>query len=491
MALALRDRTPDVEPAPALGGGAHRRSAGAHRRSAGERPAVVAWCAVVAAALAWGTVAVRTRDVGLHAAPFKGHWTWHGGWRLLPALGLGLAVARWGPHAARRLSWRWMLLATGSTAAVWTVALAAGDGLDRIAMPLTRSFEYEPFAAGIDDLGGFLATYVDRLPGYPVHVQGHPPGPVVLAWALDRAGLSGAGWLAAVAIAAWGVAVAAALVTARAVAGDRAARRAAPALVLLPAALWAGTSVDPVFAALGAVAVALATRAATPGAEPRRASRGRRRAALSVGGGLLFGTALLFTYGAAALAPVLVGATVAARLTAGDRLPIGTLVMVGLGATGALGGAALAGFWWPEGLAATGRQYWAGVGGHRPGVYLTLTGNPAVLAVALGPLVAVGLGTLAHHARWAMQPARGRARCAMVRTAAPGDPAIALALIVGAALAAVALADLSQMARGEVERIWLLFVPWLALAAPGDRRGWLAAQVALAVALQSTLLSPW
>jgi hypothetical protein len=60
-----------------------------------------------------------------------------------------------------------------------------------------------------------------------------------------------------------------------------------------------------------------------------------------------------------------------------------------------------------------------------------------------------------------------------------------------AALAAVAAADLSQHARGEVERIWLPFVPWLALVAPGDRRGWLAVQVAVAIALQAGLRSPW
>jgi hypothetical protein len=47
------------------------------------------------------------------------------------------------------------------------------------------------------------------------------------------------------------------------------------------------------------------------------------------------------------------------------------------------------------------------------------------------------------------------------------------------------------MARGEVERIWLLFVPLLAVAAPGHRRGWLAAQAAVALAVQATLSSPW
>jgi hypothetical protein len=58
-------------------------------------------------------------------------------------------------------------------------------------------------------------------------------------------------------------------------------------------------------------------------------------------------------------------------------------------------------------------------------------------------------------------------------------------------LLAVAAADVSQMARGEVERIWLPFVPWLALAAPGHRRAWLAAQVTVGLALQAALRSPW
>ncbi|MPY72608.1 MAG: hypothetical protein GEU92_21510 [Alphaproteobacteria bacterium] len=68
---------------------------------------------------------------------------------------------------------------------------------------------------------------------------------------------------------------------------------------------------------------------------------------------------------------------------------------------------------------------------------------------------------------------------------------MAALVLPAAALVAVALADLSQLSRGEVERIWLPFVPWLALAAPGHRRGWLAAQVAVALILQSVLVSPW
>lgn len=41
------------------------------------------------------------------------------------------------------------------------------------------------------------------------------------------------------------------------------------------------------------------------------------------------------------------------------------------------------------------------------------------------------------------------------------------------------------------ERIWLPFVPWVALVAPGDRRGWLLVQVVIGVVIQTVLRSPW
>jgi methylthioxylose transferase len=49
------------------------------------------------------------------------------------------------------------------------------------------------------------------------------------------------------------------------------------------------------------------------------------------------------------------------------------------------------------------------------------------------------------------------------------------------------------MSKGETERIWLHLVPWLlvATAALQRRRGWLAAQLALALALQLGVRSPW
>jgi methylthioxylose transferase len=430
------------------------------------RVGVAAWAVVVVVALVWGTVAVADAGVAIRAAPVMGHWRGHGGPAVAVAVLVGAVLVAAGPALAARAPWRMVPWGAGAAAVGWATALAATDGWHRVTEPLATRHEYEPFAAGITDLGGFLAGFTDDLRTFPVHVQGHPPGPVLLAWTLDRVGLGGAGWLAALALAGWGVAVAATLVAARAVAGERAARRAAPALALLPGAVWAGTSLDALFACLTAVAVALAVLAAA-----------RRSARLAGVAGLAAGIALLCTYGAVATLAVAVVA--GAALVAGDRHAFNEkrddarlAALVGWAAAGAgavIAVAAAAGFWWPDGLRATGAAYWAGIGGRRPVAYLTLVGNPAALALATGPAVAAGLAATLSRARAAWRPA----------------------LLPAAALAAVLVANLSQMSRGETERIWLPFVPWLALAAPGDRRGWLAAQVALALVLQTTLDSPW
>jgi methylthioxylose transferase len=425
-------------------------AAGAHR----SRLAAAVWVGVVALALAWGGWAVADGGAALRAAPLYGRWRWHAGWGLVPAAAVGGLVVLCGPAIARRV--RRLPALAGLATAAWTLSLAAADGWSAVAAPLTTRHEYEPFAGRIDDLGEVVRQFTDRLADFPIHVQGHPPGPLALAWLADRAGLGAAGWLAAVAIAGWGTAVAAALVAGRALVGDRIARRSAPALVVLPAAVWAGTSLDALFAGLAATGLALATMAAV------RASHGRALAA-----GAVLGVALLFSYGATLV--VAAGAAVIVRAGRGDRTrppsilaPFAIGVLLPLGAAGMI-----AGFWWIEGLQATAHAYWSGVAGQRPAGYLTVAGNPAALALATGPAVAVGLARVLTAAD---RPAR---------------------LLPGVALAAVVVANLSQMSRGEVERIWLPFVPWLALAAAGDRRGWLAAQAGLALLLQAALVSAW
>jgi hypothetical protein len=69
------------------------------------------------------------------------------------------------------------------------------------------------------------------------------------------------------------------------------------------------------------------------------------------------------------------------------------------------------------------------------------------------------------------------------------------ALLASAALAAVLLADVSGMSKGEVERIWLPFAVWLVVPCgllPRRQIGyWLAAQALLALAVNHLLLTVW
>jgi hypothetical protein len=98
--------------------------------------------------------------------------------------------------------------------------------------------------------------------------------------------------------------------------------------------------------------------------------------------------------------------------------------------------------------------------------------NLAAVAFAAGPAVVAGLGRF----RLRLLPA-------------------AAALLPVAAVAAIVLADVSGMSKGEVERIWLPFVVWLVIPCallPRRWAGlWLAAQAALALAVNHLLLTVW
>jgi len=151
------------------------------------------------------------------------------------------------------------------------------------------------------------------------------------------------------------------------------------------------------------------------------------------------------------------------------------LVVASVGGATVLLGFAAAGFWWFDGLAATRVRYFDGIAARRPYLLFLLV-DLASFAVLVGPATAAGLARL-----------RDRR----------------LTWLVGAALVAVALADFSGMSKGEVERIWLPFAIWVlpAGAAVALRRtggvavtrvsGWLAAQVACAIVVQSVVRTPW
>ncbi len=394
-------------------------------------------------------------NIRIQAAPLVGTFDLRVSVRILAAFAVGGTVVVAGPRLARRVGWRTLLAGSAATASLWAVSLALVDGVQGLTSPLEARTEYLADVVHVGSPGAFLSTFVDRIGDYGVHVQGHPPGMVLLLSALERVGLGGSGWAAALCIAGGAAAVPAVLVTVREVAGVEMARRAAPFLVLTPAAIWIATSADAFFMGVSAWAVALVVLAT--------GREGRRADAYSLAGGLLFGAAAFLSYGLVLLA--IVPAVVAWR-----RRRLRPLALAAIGAAPVFLGFLAAGFSWVAGLVATRQRYYAGVGSRRP--YLDfLVANAACLAIVLGPAVAVALGRLRDRWMW---------------------------LLVGGTLVVVAAAMISGMSKGEVERIWLPFAIWLvpagaALAAGRQRvtSGWLGLQAAAALAVAIVVKTSW
>lgn len=386
----------------------------------------------------------------------------------VPALLLGLGGWWWGPRLAERLGWRRLLLATYLLALGWCLALALVDGTSGLSRVLGSPDEYLPVARSVDDVGALLREYVERIPydaaprNWPTHVAGHPPLMLLFFVGLVQVGLGG-DLAAGVVVTAVGASIpAAVLVALRALGVEDVARRVAVPLALLPAAVFVAVSAEAVIAAgvaWGMACLALATR---PG-----------RWTWAVPAGLLLGAATLMSYGVP-----LVGLVALAVLAAGRawRTPV-LPVAVGAALVPVLG-FALAGFAWWEAYPVLHDRYWDGIAADRPASYW-LWGNLAALAVVLGPAVWGGLGVLATRLR----PSRWGAEERVV------------VLLAGAAVLVVAAADASRMSKSEVERIWLPFVPWLALAVallpPRWRSPALLAQVVAALLVQHLMYTTW
>ncbi len=395
-------------------------------------------------------------DLSLGAPPFIGHYDVRLGARALLPLSVAVVLVAVAPVGIERLRWRPLLLAGWAASAAFGVSLAAAGGRGAITAPLDGRYEYRAVLGEISDdgVGRFVRRFVDRLPDYPTHVRGHPVGAPLVFWAQERVGLHGSGWSAALVILVGTSTVVSAAVVVRLVAGEGVARRSLPFLVVTPALVWIVTSADALFAGVIAAAVALLALASV--------RRDRWGDAEAVVGGVAVGLALHLTYGAALLLlPAVVVPAVGFRR-------VRPLVLGAVGAGLVTGAFTAAGFWWVDGLAATRVEYAAGAGGVRPYGYFAVLANPAAFAVVLGPAVLVALVRLRDRRVW---------------------------LVVGGALLAVVLADVSGMSKGEVERIWLPALPWLAVAAaalPWSRqRVWLAAQAGVALAVQVVLESPW
>jgi len=414
--------------------------------------AVAGWALLIVAGHLLGAALIARQPlVHIGAPPLVGGFDLRLTARVLPALAIAAAAVAWAPSLALRLRWRGLLASAWTAAAAWAVALAATDGPSAIAAPLQTKYEQLAAVPLVGTPGGFLASFTEALPSYPTHVQGHPPGGVLVLWAIDGAGLGGATAAAVLVIACGALTAPAVLVAVRALASEASARAAAPFVVFTPAAVWMGTSLDALYAGVSAVGIAVFALAC-------KAARGRRAALLALAAGLVLGAALMLSYGVAMLGAIVVAIAVALRRPA-------AAAWAGAGVTLVFALFLALRFNWFDGLATTREQYLAGVSRRRPYAEFLVI-SLAAFALAVGPAAAGGLARLRDRGAW---------------------------LLAGGVLVAVAAADLSGMSKGETERIWLHFVPWLLVATAALRRSrrWLAAQVGLAVLLQVAVRSPW
>lgn len=427
---------------------------------------LVAGCAVIG----WW---LTQRGVRLHLGntfPVRGDYRLPASlWMLVP---LPVAAAVWyaSPRLSARLGWRALLVAGYLTALGWAVALALVDGPAGLTEPLTGPGEYlsEVDRIGAMGVADYLRGFTDRIiegrvpgagPGWANHVAGHPPLLTLLFVLLARAGLAGPGWAAALCVAVGAAAVPAVLSTVRLLAGEGWARRAAPFVAAAPVALWVASSADAIIAGVAAAGIAVLAQATA-----------RYPVVLSALGGLLLGVAMMLSYGMALLAPVALAVTV---VLAGWRGAAWRLAIAAAVALAVLASFAVAGFWWLEGLGLAADRVRLGQGwSDRPAWYFLLA-NPAALAVAVGPAVVAAVPLVRRHPRLAA-PAAGAA-------------------------AAVGLALVANLSKGEVERIWLAFAVWLlplaALLRSGESdlaaRGWLAAHLGWPIVVSWFALLSW
>jgi len=470
---------------------------------------VAAALLVVTAALVGTTIQREHGSLHVGWPPLYANWGPHIGPGTPAALVVAVGVVAYGPQMASRLPWRALLGAAWGTAMAWTWSLALIDGWQRgIAVRLTTRYEYLQVIDRFQDIPATLRDFTQHIllhspDHWPPHVAGHPPGATVTFVLLDRVGLGGGGWAGVFCITVGASACVAVLVAVRALAGEALARRAAPFLVMAPAAVWMGTSADGYFAAVAAWTIAILALAVT----------GHRPRLTGFASGLLFGLTCYLSYGLTLFA-VIAGAAV---LLGGPHrtrpLPyaLAGVTVVPLAFT-------LAGFDWWEAYHLLVERYYQGAGGIRPYGYWVWA-NLACTVLVVGPATAAGLrrtvdtllGAAArlragssldaplpvrtpdrHGAPLRVVPALRR-RLVPRSDGTGASPDLRLAVLIAATFSALLIADLSGMSKAETERIWLPFAMWLltSCAFLTGPRIWLAAQAVVALLLNHLLLTGW
>lgn len=437
-------------------------------------------CAVVAWAVVRGSAIRRSPDTKLEAAPLVGTWDWAPSWKIIPAVFVGCAVVIWAGRGTSERPRRSEFVAIGTLSFCWTVALAWSQGRATMIDPIIDPTEYWARLAKLPPATEMLRVWADPMwmRNQPVHLKGHPPGYVLILKAMAQVGLRSPWAAAAVSwLAAASVAVGLVVVVRLCTKGD-AWRRVAPFAVVAPYAVWMGTSADAVFTAFGVWGVVAVAASAS-------AVQAKRRFLLGVLGGLSLGFAVFLSYG---MAPFLIipGLAILGVPAFSWRERAQSIASTAMGGLVVVAIFAVLRFWWFDGLATTRIFYWKGTAKFRPLGYFFVA-NIANVAIASGPAVIAGMGAAVGAG---LRGAKTSVR-SLVETV---DRSWVLAL--GAVLAMVG-ANVSQLSKGETERIWLPFFVFLVPLASAlghtlwSRRCWIALQAATALVLQVGLLSKW
>ena len=398
-------------------------------------------------------------DVKVEAAPLVGRLIWQPHlWHLVPLIIGALTIWGW-PRLPRRTTFGWASTIAAFITGTFAVSLAATDGLSHIMDPVVDPTEYWTNLDRLPSISQTVSSWSDYrfLLDYTTHLKGHPPGFIVVLQLFERIGLgqpwvvASLSWLSLAAI------TPGTMLLVRNMVDERLALCVAPFLALAPFAVWSATSADAFFTALLVWGCALTVVAL----------RGRsqvRSGLAAVGAGLVLAFVVFSTYGAA-VAMVIPMAIVVLLPRVAVRRRASVAGLAGVGALVVTGAFRAAGFWWFDGLNTTKDFYRWGTSQFRPQNYF-IVANVAVLLIALGPAFIAGLTTAGKSRLW---------------------------VLVGAAMVAVVVANVSGYSKAETERIWLIFMPFLMTAAATVRhpRLWLSLQLVLAVTLQVWLRTKW
>lgn len=429
----------------------------------GQRADLLAWLALTGIGLGLTWLAVRGgAQLGTRSAPFLGSYRFTIGFASALAIIVAAAVI-YGAQRGRfeELPFRSVLVLGWAATFGWALSLALVDG----AAGLTRSLQSpDNYLTDVPAVGdeplAFLRTFTGAADLHSVAARGHPPGPVLLLWALQRLGLTDRLALG-VLIAALGALITPLVLSAvRGVCGELASRRYAPVLILAPYAVWVAVSVDVVVAVLGAAMVAMGVRASA------QTRTGWRAGVWALASGVTLGLAALFSYAAPWL-----GLSVVCLYFARRRAFLN--VATGLGALLPVLAAQFAGFIWIDGLALARADFAARVEPNRSAVWWGGI-SVVVLLLAAGPPLIRSLRRVRN---------------------TPGWP-----FLVGAGVA-VAFSILAGLSRGGAEAAWLPFFPWLTVAAiaPSRQAGEIppsplplvAVGALTAVVVEALLATPW